>query len=338
MNVVFPEPLYALVLSGEKRTTRSGKYYWTTNLKTMVGEFPGMMWDAAEDAEKSPKYPHAGDIIQVMSYTNNMAEHNNIIIGDFARLTRNDLPEDARVICDFPKASKEEMAKAIAIIQDKTPWKYQIHYDFTMECLQEVDWEKFQICPAAEKVHHNFQGGLLVHTAEVLELSRAIMKSSNHSTPRYDFVDSDVVATSAILHDAGKVNTYSISEFGVAKSEVNERTVGHIFYSMALVDRVSYKYKDRIKKSFFHEVLHCIAAHHGSPEYGSLKKVQSIEAGIVSHADYLSSRNGMMESTLREAIRTKQAPPDEYRIYGDWYFTSNAMKEYIQTDIHTKKG
>lgn len=323
-----PIPLYALVLTGERRPTRTGRYYWSMMIKTQVGDFLSVMWDAPEDAATNPKVPHSNDIIQITSYQNHLAEHNNICIDNFARIVRTDLPEEAKCIVDFPKASPEELADALGIIQNKDLWKNKEHYKFTMDCLQEADFEKFKICPAAERVHHNYQGGLVVHTSEVLELCHSIYTVSKK---RYPFTSPDVLYTSAVLHDIGKIRTYSINDVGIARSDITEKTIGHIYYSMSLTERVYDRYKSTIKQSFINEVLHCIAAHHGNPEYGSIKKVQSGEAGILSRADYISSRNGMMESVLKESARTKQIPPEEYKLYGEMYFVSDAMREYLKT-------
>jgi 23S rRNA maturation-related 3'-5' exoribonuclease YhaM len=77
------------------------------------------------------------------------------------------------------------------------------------------------------------------------------------------------------------------------------------------------------------EVLHLIASHHGLPEYGSVKPVQSIEAGILSRADYISSRNGMIETVLKDSIKSQQPLQESFRVYGDSYFASSGMKKYV---------
>jgi len=179
-------------------------------------------------------------------------------------------------------------------------------------------------CPAATHIHHQYHGGLLVHTAEVLEMCRAVVESSRR---RYPFINQDVVYSSAILHDIGKAYTYSINEMGAAESLLTEKTIGHLFYGMHLVQNAGDASPDN--KEFVDEVLHCIATHHGLPEYGSLKVVQSIEAGILSRVDYISSRNGMVDSVLKDSLKANQPLQESFKIYGDPYFASIGMKEFV---------
>jgi 3'-5' exoribonuclease len=164
---------------------------------------------------------------------------------------------------------------------------------------------------------------LLVHTAEVLNLCKAIVEACG----RYDFINRDVLYASAILHDIGKVETYMINDIGAAEVLPTEGYIGHIFYGMNLAQTVGQELGTN--PEFVNEVIHCIASHHGSIEWGSVKPVQSVEAGILSRIDYISSRNGMVEKSLQENVKSGQPLRDEFRIYGDHYFASMGMKKYI---------
>ncbi len=166
----------------------------------------------------------------------------------------------------------------------------------------------------------------MVHTAEVLGLCRAVAEAS---VGRYSFIQKDVVYAAAILHDLGKVETYKINDLGTAESLPTEKTLGHLFYGMHLIKSVYSKGKSNVPPEFVNDVLHCVASHHGSPEFGSIKVVQSIEAGIVSRADYLSSRNGMVETVLRDAARTGQPMQSSFKIYGDQYTYGTGMDRYV---------
>jgi len=127
----------------------------------------------------------------------------------------------------------------------------------------------------------------------------------------------------------GKVVTYSMNSIGVAESMPTERTIGHLFYGMNLVQSVFDGGDVDVSKDFVDEVLHMIASHHGSIEWGSLKVVQSIEAGILSRMDYVSSRNGMLEKVLNETVKSGGSLQDNFRIYGDEYFHSTGMKQFV---------
>lgn len=334
-----PIPFYALVLDEEKRKSKTGKCFWQNTLKTPHGTFRSFIWNASDDAEKNPAFPHEGDIIEVVGYDNQIAERGNVVINTsgFMRITWNEIPEEYKGSLEFNKASKEEMDYAMSIIYDSSFWENKIHFDFMMQCLNSIDQRKLIACPAATHVHHSFQGGLLVHTAEVLELCRSIAETSSR---RYDFINKDVLYTSAILHDIGKIETYYVSDLGVSKQITSEKTIGHIFYGMSLVksnaELFNNSNENKLDDDFVHEVMHCIASHHGQPEFGSIKPCLSVEAGILSRVDYLSSRNGMVESALRDAIATDTPMKDTFTIYGDAYFCSAAMKSYLEN--HSKNN
>lgn len=321
-----PIPLYALVLEEEIRKSKNESFFWQVILKTKIGNIKAFMWNATSDAATNHKFPHKGDIIEVFSFEDNLADRGNIIISAFQRIDKSELPKDSQAILEFEKASNEDIEEALSIIMDDSIWEDKSNYDFTMRCLADLDREKLIACPAAVKVHHNYYGGLVIHTSEVLNYSHAI---ANLSKKRYDFLSRDVLYASSILHDIGKVFTYYINDFGIAQTLKTEYTIGHLYYGMSLVERVHKE--TRHNEDFVNEVLHCIASHHGSPEFGSIKEVQSIEAGILSRMDYISSRNGIVESVLNENIKSGIPLQDNFKIYKENYFASMGMNKYVKT-------
>jgi len=326
-----PIPLRALVVEQESRVTKNGDLFWQVILKTRVGNIKAFMWDAPKDVEQNTKYPHVNDIIEVDGFKDQLEERKNIVIQAFHRILKNDLPPEDRCILEFEKATDKELAAAWKVIEDASFWEEEKHHQFTMACIQRLGRDRVEKSPAAAAVHHHYQGGLLVHTAEVLNLCRAYVLISQ----RYNFINKDVVFSAAILHDIGKVDTYIFNDLGVAKQSPIEKTVGHLFFGMNLVQDVFGEMchvggpLEDVNKQFVTEVLHCIAAHHGKREWGSIVEPQSLEAGIVSRMDYLSSRNGMMEKLLQESIKSGQPLQDEFRVYGDPYFASLGIRKYV---------
>lgn len=83
--------------------------------------------------------------------------------------------------------------------------------------------EAFEKAPAGQRHHHNFAGGLAVHTAEVIRamfeirdhLSRNTIASSGQelSVANSEFADRDIVI-SAFLHDFAKIKQYVEDENG----------------------------------------------------------------------------------------------------------------------------
>jgi 3'-5' exoribonuclease len=326
--MALPKPLYAFVVEEKARPTRQGRWFHQANLRTNHGTIKANMWNAHQESEKDTKFPHVGDIIEVSDFVDQLETHQSIVINVFKRITKDQLPQNEKSICEFPQADPNELKEALEILSDKSIWSDPKYYKFIMACLSKLDKETLKICPAAMQIHHAYAGGLLVHTAEVLKMCQGIMES----TPkRYGFINTDVLYAAAILHDIGKVRTYHINELGIAEISLTERIIGHIYYGMELAAEAG-KECD-IEPEFVNEVVHCVAAHHGTVMWGSIKEVQSVEAGILSRADYISSRNGMVEARLQENVKSGQPLQENFSIYNDPYFASIGMKRYVQSEI-----
>lgn len=143
------------------------------------------------------------------------------------------------------------------------------------DMLQDIGAE-FSIKPAANKHHHNYLGGLLQHTYEVVGASFALASVFK--------VDLDIVITAALFHDSMKVKEYTDAGDYLPYA----LTIGHVvgsanyFKDLAIRNNVD---NDKIEK-----IYHCIIAHHGKKEWGSPVEPQTLEAAIIHEADMISSK------------------------------------------------
>ena len=322
-----PSHLVALVIDEELRVAKNNKLYLQITIRTRVGNIRCFMWSVSNDAATNPSYPHAGDIIELDAYKDQMQERQSIVIDAFHRITKESISEEDQVIFAVDKASDEDMQAAFALLKDNSFWENPNHHKFAMACLGKLDLDRFKICPAAHSVHHSYLGGLVVHSAEVLSLCKAYVETTGQ---RYNFITKDVLYASAILHDVGKLQSYEVNEAGIARLLVTEKIIGHMHYAMCLVQNVASEGKIPIEQSFVNETVHCIASHHGNKEYGSIVEPRSIEAGVLSRMDYLSSRNGMMEKVLKESVQSGQPLQEDFRIYSDPYFASMGIRKYVE--------
>lgn len=129
--------------------------------------------------------------------------------------------------------------------------------------------------PAANSHHHNYVGGLLQHTYEV-------MKSCCTLSDVYS-VNKDVVIASALFHDIMKVKEYDIS--GTVRPYLND--IGHVVGSaMTFTDIAN---SIGVDNKIIEEVQHCILSHHGKKEWGSPIEPKSPEAMVLFCSDLLSA-------------------------------------------------
>jgi len=181
-------------------------------------------------------------------------------------------------------------------------------YNIIME-----NWDRFSIWTAASSFHHNQLGGLLVHTAEVIEQADKIAEfwESKYGP---GFINRPLVLSAALLHDIAKTQELSVDALnGTTEYSTQASLETHITMCVSMIDVQAYKQSfgrqvynvneldaddkvglksdEQIKSE--QEALsllkHCILAHHGKLEYGSPISMNCPEANIVHMADELSA-------------------------------------------------
>ncbi len=116
--------------------------------------------------------------------------------------------------------------------------------------------EKIKITPAAKVMHHNYIGGLMVHTLECLKFAEINMDLSYYNFNR------DNILAACILHDIGKIFEYTIDiESGIIDYDENFRKewISHSQYGFSICMTEGFK-----------EIARMIAAHHGRSEWGAI--------------------------------------------------------------------
>jgi 3'-5' exoribonuclease len=172
-------------------------------------------------------------------------------------------------------------------------------------CNKVLDDKRFQDAPAARMMHQAYHGGLVVHTAEVMDC--ALRMAHCHHLK----VDLDVLITSCIFHDYGKIWDYkpkmiSIGtdvktgavEFSECSNEYDytqhQQLIRHLPRSYAEFLNMAGDVPDDIKE----QVCHCILAHHGRQEWGSPTEPKTVEAYILHAADNISAKCALDEYNL----------------------------------------
>jgi len=172
----------------------------------------------------------------------------------------------------------EYFTKIVEYAQKITDEKLQ---SFVTSLLFEHE-EDFKVTPAAKLMHHNYVGGLLVHTLECLDFANIVCAKFSEK------VDIDKVYAACILHDFGKIFEYTI----------NEET-GLIDYNNTFkkewITHSQWGYANCMTQGFV-EVAKMIATHHGRIEWGAIvdlneRDLEPIDY-LVHHIDDLSAKFG----------------------------------------------
>jgi len=163
--------------------------------------------------------------------------------------------------------------------------------------------QDFQRTPGSITRHHAQVGGLLLHSVEVASIAQGIARTMHASV--------DLVTVGALLHDIGKVETYSVSAAGFGNTSAGN-LLGHIVLGTVMLDR---RLRALPAGTFTGdqelELQHFIQSHHGSVEFGAAVPPMTLEAEIVHWADEASAKAADVTDALAE---------DEY--FGDDPFSS----------------
>lgn len=156
---------------------------------------------------------------------------------------------------------------------------------------------RFRRSGAARKMHHARRGGLVEHTAGVMRTADALCRV-------YPQLNRDLVLTGALFHDCGKMweNTYEEHSFVMPYSLMGE-LMGHITTGIELINKLwsglmaEHREEWRALTPASDQVrlhlLHLIASHHGTLEYGSPVVPKTPEALALHHADDVDAKMEM---------------------------------------------
>jgi len=160
--------------------------------------------------------------------------------------------------------------------------------------------KKFKKAPAAIEIHHNWIGGLLQHTLEIIkycELSKDLFN-----------LDKDLLIAGAVLHDIGKVEEIEVTSRikGTKKGQLQ----GHIHIGFSMAEKIMEQLN--ISEEIRNKLLHIIVSHHGKLEYGSAKEPMFPEAFVIYYADELSSK---IVEILQFIESSKQDTEDDFMFH-----------------------
>jgi hypothetical protein len=193
-----------------------------------------------------------------------------------------DIPQEVKELINRDRTPQILAAKRL--LEDPSPWRDKTLHGLLLGFASENEKRLFN-APAAVKRHHNWRGGLLVHTAEVASYCLSILQS--HMCRR-DSLDGDALLLAAWMHDTGKMETYRMEgETPTIDGELEDR-VGHPTISNLIFSDLARK--NGLPDPFRNLVSHCILSHHERREWGAVVEPQTIEAHVLCRADYISSR------------------------------------------------
>ena len=262
-----------VLMNYKKNLTKSGDEYYRIELGDKTGTIGGNIW-ADNIVNCEPDAIEEGKIVKVFGKVEEYksAKQINVLalgvaseyeMNDFVATSKRDLDE-----------MWEEFKGFLGEIENEDIKKLMKNLFSNKEVS-----DKFKTHPAAEKVHHAFQGGLIEHVLEMLDLAKVMLK-------HYPEANKDIVYAGIIFHDMGKIE--ELDNLGVRfERTLKGNLLGHIMQSYEML--IEYAPED-FPEDLLIKIKHIILSHHGVLEYGSPVLPMTIEASIVSEVDVTSSK------------------------------------------------
>jgi len=297
-----------------ERETKGGKPFYEIYLIDGTGEMKLKVWDnlpqfrALEEIADGTLLRFSGD------WTQNQY---GVDSGKWDMRLLNE-PEGADFLAGDPetRARQDEdwadIEKILADIAD--PRLQQICDEFISHY-----GDRFRRCAAARKNHHARRGGLVEHVAQMM---RAAVATSSV----YTRLNRDLLVTGVLFHDCGKMWENNYPELGFTQPySKHGEMLGHIPLGIETVNKL---WRDMMEKPCAEgweklepatedvhlHLLHLIASHHGTHEWGSPTLPRTPEAMALHYIDNMDAKYEMMrmgyESSpeLAPGIQDRQFP------------------------------
>lgn len=228
-----------------------------------------ILWEEALNRMDSKLF-RCGNELRIVSGSFN-EKYNNCLVSSLELIKEAKMGLDT----DEQKEAYNEIVEFINKIQDEKLREFVFN-------TYETNKAKILVSPAAKLMHHNYVGGLMVHTLECLKYAQVNIQTF------FQRVNSDEVFAACLLHDIGKIFEYTIdTDSGLIDYDENFRKewISHSQYGFTICMGAGFK---RIAKM--------IAAHHARTEWGAIVDLNEKDLEpfvyLIHHIDDLSAKFG----------------------------------------------
>jgi 3'-5' exoribonuclease len=254
-----------------RRQTKDGRPYLLCTLADRTGQAAAIFWDVPAGIDE---WIRPGQVVYLTGRTGSYRDALQITITDLTLCPNPDMS-------DFMASSRRPRDEMIGELQEyieqlRQPWRNLV----AAILLEPAFLVRFANAPAARLLHHAYIGGLLEHT---LSMARLACKVSEH----YPYVNSDLLVAGALLHDMGKALEYN-TEPAFAFSD-DGRLVGHIMRAVIMIEQAAARLGG-VDDEELRQLVHLVASHHGTQEWGSPVVPKTLEAILLHQLDLLDSR------------------------------------------------
>jgi len=253
-----------------RRTTKDHRPYLLYTLVDKTGQASGVFWNVPDYIDN---WVRSGLIVlitaRVVSYR------------DTLQVNTTDMnPSQDLDLSEFLASSQRPRDEMIAELRQRIddlsePWQGLV----CKLLLDKTFLPRLANAPAARNMHHAYIGGLLEHTLSMAKLAHVLIL-------HYGYINQDLLLSGILLHDMGKAIEYTTE--GSFEFSDDGRLVGHIIRAITMVEAAAAELA--FPTAELRQLVHLIASHHGTLEWGSPVVPKTFEAILLHQLDLLDSR------------------------------------------------
>lgn len=177
------------------------------------------------------------------------------------------------------------------IIQTIKDFKNPILKKILLKCFTNKIIEDYKKWPAAIKMHHAVQSGLLWHSVTMLKMAKQLVMIYHDRN-----INSELLYAGIIMHDYGKMT--ELNNNPISAYTLSGKMIGHISLGAMQVSLACQELNISLEEEIVILLQHLILASHGKYEYGSPVLAKTIEAEILHHLDDLDAKIYAIDEAL----------------------------------------
>jgi 3'-5' exoribonuclease len=299
------------------RPNRNGNLYLQVDLSDRTGVVSARMWNACDAVYRGFEN---GDFVRVEGATQLFQGAMQLIITRLTKVDPKEVVED-----DFAPLASVQVDKLMVRLGEMLREIADPSLRNLAECflMDEAFLDKFSRAPAGVKHHHAYQGGLLEHAVNVMEVVLRI-------APCYPMIDRDLLLMGAFLHDIGKVDELNYDRDLTYSDE--GQLIGHLVMAVGMLEEklreVEKLSGEKVPEETALRLKHLIVSHHGEYEYGSPKLPMTLEAVALFCLDNLDAKVFAFYQQLR----------DDPNVESSWTNYNPSMNRKLFKGIGKKRG
>ena len=291
-----------VVLQREQRSTKAGKPYLVLQVGNCNGRFEFRVWSEGvpDWTDAVVGTPLELECVSVPGYRGGYEW-----APTWHRVLPSDHPVAAEVLPPCPRPHGELYDRTRAVVGQCSPTAMLLLHVLLSTVVQWADGlrepviSRLRRWPAAVSHHHAMGGGLWWHSVQVAECAVAMAKAL--ATDAVRTLSIDTVVLGALLHDVGKGDELLES---AAFANPGRQATHVLWGAMRLQEAFTRAQAEGwqpsdAERTLFHEVVHIVASHHNTLEWGANAKPISREAWLVHAADLVSANVEKTDAACR---------------------------------------